>query len=579
MKNSIKTVVIENIYPEIDGGKFAVKREVGDKFYVFADVYRGGHESIVVNLKYRYSKETTWKKVPMKSMPDHRWVGTFNLEQTGYYEYTIESYVNNEDGLVSQYDKILEIDVNTEKARFGAWYEMWPRSQGVKENESATFLDMIKRLTEIKAMGFDVIYLTPIHPIGETNKKGANNSLIATDEDPGCSYSIGNRHGGHKAVEPTLGTIDDFKKFVKVCKKLDMDVALDIVLSCSPDHPYIKQHPDWFFYNEDGVMQYAENPPKKYEDTYYLNFFPKDKMEMWDEMVSIFTFWAKAGVQIFRVDNPHTKPVSFWEYCLKKVKNSFPDAIFLSEAFTHPKLMRYLAKIGFSQSYTYFTWRNTKWELISYLKELTQTEMSEYFRPNFFTNTPDILPVYLQRGGSNAFKIRHVLAATLSASYGIYNGFELCENAAIPGKEEYINSEKYQLKVWDWDREGNIKLFIKAINKIRKENLCLHYNKNLRFIDTDNDNILAYFKTTPDMTNIIVVVANLDPYSTHDSTIFVPNKEWNIEDNEHYTVTDLLSGQTFIWKNSKNYVKLNSSEEPVHIFKVTKWQHYAKERL
>jgi len=579
MKNSIKTVIIENIYPEIDGGKFAVKREVGDKFYVFADVYKGGHEAIVVNLKYRYAKEIAWKKVAMKRMPDHRWVGTFNLEKTGYYEYTIESYVKEEENLVSQYDKILEIDVNTEKARFGSWYEMWPRSQGTKENESATFADMTKRLTEIKSMGFDVVYLTPIHPIGHTNKKGANNSLVATDEDPGCSYSIGNNHGGHKAVESTLGTMDDFKKFVKSCNKLNIDVALDIVLSCSPDHPYIKQHPDWFFYNADGVMQYAENPPKKYEDTYYLNFFPKDKIEMWDEMVSIFTFWAKAGVQIFRVDNPHTKPVSFWQYCLKKIKDDFPDTIFLSEAFTHPKLMRYLAKIGFNQSYTYFTWRNTKWELVSYLKELTQTEMAEYFRPNFFTNTPDILPVYLQRGGRNAFKVRQVLAATLSASYGIYNGFELCENAAIPGKEEYINSEKYQFKVWDWDREGNIKLFIKAINKIRKENPCLHYNKNLRFIDTDNDNILAYFKATPDMTNIIVVVANLDSYSTNDSTIFVPNKEWNIEDNEHYTVTDLLSGQTFIWKNSKNYVKLSSSEEPVHIFKVTKWKHYAKERL
>ncbi|EKD27385.1 MAG: hypothetical protein ACD_79C00739G0024 [uncultured bacterium] len=577
MKIPKHTVVIEYPYPEIDRGLYPVKRELGQEFNVFADVYKDGHEAPKAFLKYKHFKDKKWSKTTMQHFNDHRWKGSFTLEKLGLYHYTVEAYPENHADMVSEYDKILEVIVDPEKARYSTWYEMWPRSQGKIEGQSATFDDMIERLKEIHSMGFDVIYLPPFHPIGKTNKKGPNNSLVASPEDPGCPYSIGNEFGGHKAIEPSLGTMDDFRRFVKACNSYSIEVAMDIVYTCSPDHPYLKEHPEWFYHNEDGSIKYAENPPKKYEDVHPFNFYPENYIDMWNEMVSIFTFWAEMGVKIFRVDNPHTKPMGFWDYALKKVKEQYPEAIFLSEAFTHPKMMKCLAKIGFTQSYTYFTWRNTKWELSSYVKELNQTEMAEYFRPNFFTNTPDILSEYLQKGGRNAFKIRLALAATLSSSYGIYNGFELCENAAIPGKEEYINSEKYEFKVWNWDRPGNIKLYIKAINTIRKNNPALQFNNNIEFVESDNENILAYYKTTPDLSNIILCVVNLDPYHVRDSTLYIPFNHWGIRQGDNYTVIDLLSGQTFIWKDSKNYVKLDPYVEPVHIFHVNKWKHYEKD--
>lgn len=579
MKSKVKSVIIEYVYPDIDFGKFPVKREVGDSVEVFADIYKDGHEPLFASLKYRHYRDKGWKKVAMKLFNDHRWSASFKLDKIGKYFYTIEAYPKNHKDRVTEFDKILEIDADRVQARFSTWYEMWPRSQGKIEGQSATFDDMVNRIPEIASMGFDVVYLTPIHPIGRTNKKGPNNSLIASPDDPGCPYSIGNEHGGHKAVEPTLGTLDDFRKFVKACKKFNMEVALDLVLSCSPDHPYTKEHPEWFYKNEDGTLKYAENPPKKYEDTYHFNFYPENHIEMWNEMTSIFMFWANEGVKIFRVDNPHTKPMCFWDYCIKKLKDKYPDIILLSEAFTHPKMMKMLAKTGFTQSYTYFTWRNTKWELTTYLKELTQTEMTDFFRPNFFPTTPDILPEYLQKGGRNSFKIRLALAATLSASYGMYNSYELCENAGIPGKEEYINSEKYQFKIWDWNRPGNIKLYVKAINKIRHENAALQYNNNLEFLETDNENIIAYYKATSDLSNIILVVVNLDPYHQQESTVFVPYTHLGIGNDENYTMMDLLGGQTFIWKGRNNYVKLNPNLEPVHIFQVIKWKHYEKEIL
>ena len=572
-----KTLIIENLFPELDDGRYAIKREIGENLDVFADVYKEGHDPVSPFLKFRHYKDKVWKKVPMTLISDHRYKGSFQLQKLGKYEYTIEAYPKERKELVSQYDRMLEVVVDDTVARFSAWYEMFPRSQGTDETKSATFDDMIKRLPEIRSLGFDVLYLTPIHPIGKTNRKGPNNSLIASPDDPGCPYSIGNETGGHKAVEPGLGTMDDFRRFLASVNENGMKLALDIAFSISPDHPYVKEHPEWFVKNPDGTIKYAENPPKKYEDICHIDFYPEDYMALWDEFTSVFLFWADEGVKIFRVDNPHTKPVFFWEYLIKKVKDKYPETLFLSEAFTHPKMMKFLAKSGFTQSYTYFTWRNTKWELTSYLRELTQTEMVEYFRPNFFTNTPDILPEYLQKGGRNAFKIRLVLAATLAGSYGIYNGFELCENTAIPGKEEYINSEKYQYKVWNWDRPGHIKLFIKAVNRIRNENPALQLYKNLQFVETENEQILAYFKTTPDLANIILVVVNLDPYNTQESNVNVPHSLWGISPNENYTVTDLLSGQTFIWKGSRNYIKLNPHQEPVHIFKVTKWKHYERD--
>ncbi|MBN2144177.1 MAG: DUF3416 domain-containing protein, partial [Candidatus Aureabacteria bacterium] len=363
-----KTLIIESIYPEIDDGRYAIKREQGDTLEVYADIFRDGHGPVSAFLKYRHFREKKWEKVPMTLIGDHRWRGSFILEKVGRYEYTIEAFPEENKNLSTTYDRTLEVMVDEPIARFAAWYEMWPRSQGTVEGQSATFEDMKNRLKDIHAMGFDVIYLTPIHPIGKTNRKGPNNSQIASPTDPGCPYSIGNEFGGHKAVEPTLGTLDDFKDFVRACNELSMEVALDITFTCSPDHPYIKEHPDWFFYNEDGTLKFAENPPKKYEDSCPLNFYPANYQEMWDEMTSIFIFWREQGVKIFRVDNPHTKPVHFWEYCIRKIKDSYPECVFLSEAFTHPKMMKALAKAGFSESYTYFTWRNTKFELTSYLQ-------------------------------------------------------------------------------------------------------------------------------------------------------------------------------------------------------------------
>ena len=579
MKKSDKTVLIESVYPELDSGRYAVKRRLGETLEVYADAFQDGHHLPVVELRYRNTRDKNWNKVPMTLLTDHRYKANFVLEKIGVYEYIVEAASEEGGHPGTKYDRILQVVVDSPRANFAAWYEMWPRSQGTVEGCSATFADMKKRLKEISWMGFDVVYLTPIHPIGITNHKGPNNSLVASEKDPGCPYSIGNHHGGHKAVDPALGTLDDFRDFVKTCNVMDIEVALDIVFTCSPDHPYIQQHPDWFFHNEDGTIKYAENPPKKYEDVCTLNFYPKNYLAMWDEMTSIFMHWAEYGVKTFRVDNPHTKPLYFWKYCIKKVKDKYPEAIFLSEAFTHPKMMRFLAKTGFTQSYTYFTWRNTKWELTSYLKELTQTEMSEYFQGNFFANTPDILPEYLQRGGRNAFKIRSLLASTLSSVYGIYNGFELCENAAIPGKEEYINSEKYQHKVWDWERKGHIKPFLRALNKIRKENLALQLYKNLEFVETNNNQVLAYTKITPDLTNIILVVVNLDPYHTQESSVIVPHERFGIGEQENYTVTDLLSGFTFIWKGHSNYVKLNPHIEPAHIFRINKWKHYEQDIL
>lgn len=473
----------------------------------------------------------------------------------------------------TQYSKVHEVIVDRVKARYAAWYEMFPRSQGTVEGKSATFKDCEARLPEIKRMGFDVIYFPPIHPIGKTNRKGPNNSLIAAPDDPGCPYAIGNEHGGHKAIEPSLGTFKDFEKFREKAEEFGMEIALDFAINCSPDHPYVKEHPDWFYQRPDGTIKFAENPPKKYEDIYPLNFYCDDQEGLWNEMLSFFLFWAQKGVRIFRVDNPHTKPVAFWEWVIAEVHKQYPDAIFLAEAFTRPKMMKTLAKAGYTQSYTYFTWRNFKHEIIDYFTELTTPPMSEFFRGNLFTNTPDILPTILQEGGRPAFKMRIVLAATLSSVYGIYSGYELCENEAIPDKEEYLNSEKYQHKVWDWNREGNIKDYITQINRIRKDNEALHHYNNLKFYHSDNDNILFYAKTTPDLSNIIMVVVNLDPFQTHDSFIYVPINDFKIAEDETYQVHDLLNNEHYLWKGSQNFISLDPTIKPAHIFKIRRWSH------
>jgi starch synthase (maltosyl-transferring) len=488
------------------------------------------------------------------------------IAQSGELEVLMATYPDR--AAATQYDPAPRVVVDRPAALIGAWYEFFPRSAEGRSDRGSTFRDCLPRVDDARAMGFDVIYFPPIHPIGHTNRKGRNNSTICEPGDPGVPWAIGSEAGGHKAVEPSLGTLDDFDWLQKQVRKRGMEIALDFAINCSPDHPYVKEHPDWFYKRPDGTIKYAENPPKKYEDIYPLNFRCENWRDLWAEMKSIVLFWAEHGVRIFRVDNPHTKPVAFWEYLIKGVREKYPDTIFLAEAFTRPKMMKALAKAGFNQSYTYFTWRNSKRELIEYFTELTQTEMSEYFRPNLWPNTPDILPFVLQEGGRPAFMIRVALAATLSPLYGIYSGYELCENEPLPGREEYLDSEKYQYTKRDWNAPGNIKNWIARLNKIRKENRALQLYTNLRFHDAENDAILFYSKMTAARDNIILVVVNLDPHRKQNSFVYVPIESFGQIESDVYQVQDLLSGATYTWRGRRNYVELDPEIQPAHIFLV-----------
>ncbi|HLH76400.1 MAG TPA: alpha-1,4-glucan--maltose-1-phosphate maltosyltransferase [Candidatus Binataceae bacterium] len=467
----------------------------------------------------------------------------------------------------TRYEPAVRVIVDREQARFSAWYEIFVRSQGDQPGHSGTFAQAEQRLPAIRDMGFDVVYLTPIHPIGETNRKGAGNSLHARDGDPGSPWAIGNQSGGHTSIDPALGTIEDFDRFVAAANRLGMEVALDFAIQCSPDHPWVKQHPQWFQHRPDGSIKYAENPPKEYQDIYPIDFDTSDYEALRQELLNIVRYWIAHGVRIFRVDNPHTKPVAFWSWLIAEVQTVRPDVIFLAEAFTRPKMMMALAKAGFTQSYSYFTWRNTKVELTNYLSELTQPAVSDFFRPNFFANTPDILSPILQTGGAPAFKMRLILAATLSPAYGIYSGFELCENEAEPGTEEYLASEKYQIKIRDWNRKGNIKEFVALINQIRNANPALREFTNLRFLTTDSEDIILYAKATADLGNVILVAVNLDPFQAHYCTAFVPPEVVGVAPGQRYRVTDLLTGAVYEW-GDRNYVRLDPVIEPAHILRV-----------
>ncbi|HSD50136.1 MAG TPA: alpha-1,4-glucan--maltose-1-phosphate maltosyltransferase [Candidatus Methylomirabilis sp.] len=650
VRGDVRTVWIGNVWPELDGGRFPVKREVGDLFEVTADILREGHEALAAVLKYRTVKDTVWREVRMDPLGNDRWIARFPLEENTRYLYTIEAFpaqdrswaedlrrrlaagmevtsellegasllrrtlpraagadrkrlearladfdaatesaararilLDQETGELmdtypdrssaSRYDGELEVVADRTLARFAAWYEMFPRSQGRVAGRHGTFKNCIDRLPQIAAMGFDVIYLPPIHPIGRSFRKGKNNSLTAGPDDPGSPWAIGNEQGGHKAVEPALGPLDDFRAFVRAARELRMEVALDYALQCSPDHPYAREHPEWFHARPDGTIKYAENPPKKYQDIYPLNFYCRDREALWEEMKSIFLFWIQQGVRIFRVDNPHTKPIPFWAWVIGEVQAVHPDVIFLSEAFTRPKVMQALAKVGFTQSYTYFTWRNFKPELIEYFTELTQSEMAEYFRGNLFTNTPDILPPILQQGGRPAFKMRLVLAATLSSVYGIYSGYELCENVAVPGTEEYLNSEKYEIKVRDWNSPGNIREYLSRINAIRRENAALAEYRNLRFFESDDDNILFYGKRSFDGTNAVLVAVNLDPFETHQAQVQLPLAELGIGPEERFQVHELITDERHLWKGPVQSIRLDPREEPAAIFRLSRFPH------
>ena len=466
------------------------------------------------------------------------------------------------------YDKELRVTVERQKARCSAWYEMFPRSCAATAGAHGTFKDCMAWLPYVASMGFDVLYLPPIHPIGISFRKGKNNSINAEPDDVGSPWAIGAKEGGHKAIHPQLGTLEDFHHFVDCAKEHGLEIAMDIAFQCTPDHPYVQDHPQWFRSRPDGSIQHAENPPKKYQDIYPIDFESDDWEALWQELKRVIEYWCEQGVRVFRVDNPHTKAIPFWQWVIGEIKKEFPGTIFLAEAFTRPKVMYRLAKVGFSQSYTYFTWRNTKSELTEYFTELTGTEVKEYFRPNLWPNTPDILTEYLQFGGRPAFMARLVLAATLGANYGIYGpAYELCENVARePGSEEYVDSEKYQIKRWDIARTDSLKEFIARVNRIRRENSALHSDGSLRFHTVDNDEIICFSKQTDDLQNVIVVVVALDPHHSQSGWVELSTKELGLDPREPYQMHELLTGARYLWHGARNYVQIDPQSVPAQIF-------------
>jgi starch synthase (maltosyl-transferring) len=464
------------------------------------------------------------------------------------------------------------IDVEPVNAGFASWYEMFPRSQAGDAQRHGNFQDVIGQLPRVAAMGFDVLYFPPIHPIGQTHRKGRHNTLAPARDDPGSPYAIGSAEGGHDAIHPPLGTLEDFKNLLNAAAALGITLALDFAIQCSPDHPWLKDHKDWFNWRPDGSIRYAENPPKKYEDIVNVDFYaPGAKPGLWIALRDVVQFWIDQGIRLFRVDNPHTKPFPFWEWLIADIRSRHPDAIFLAEAFTRPKIMNRLAKIGFSQSYSYFTWRNSKAELEDYMTELSTTAVKEYFRPHFFVNTPDINPYFLQNSGRPGHLIRAALAATLSGLWGIYNGFELCEATPIPGKEEYFDSEKYTLKTWDYERPGNIIAEISALNRIRRENAALHSHLGLEFLLAYNDKVLYFRKFAADG-NVLLIAINLDPFNVQDTTIEVPLWRFDIPDDGDIRAEDLMRGIEFTWHGKYQPVQLNPDELPFCIWRLTKPQ-------
>jgi starch synthase (maltosyl-transferring) len=481
---------------------------------------------------------------------------------------TVQRYPDK--SFATTYERELVINVEPERARFSSWYELFPRSCAREPGAHGSFLDVVRHLPYVASMGFDVLYLPPIHPISASQRKGKNNAIEAAVDDPGSPWAIGSKDGGHMAIHPQLGTLEDFQRLVSAARDYGMEIALDLAFQCAPDHPYVSDHPEWFRRRPDGSVQYAENPPKKYQDIYPLNFESQRWQELWQELKSIALFWIDQGVRIFRVDNPHTKPFPFWEWWIRQIQSGHPEVIFLAEAFTRPKVMRRLAKVGFTQSYTYFAWRNTKWELTEYFTELTQSEARDYFRPNLWPNTPDILTEYLQFGGRPAFMARLVLAATLGANYGIYGpAFELAEQRARePGSEEYLDSEKYQIRSWDLEKPDSLKDFIARVNRIRKENPALQSDWSLRFHEIDNDQMICYSKETEDHDNVIVVVVNLDPHHVQTGRVRLLFEDLDVERRQAYQFHDLLTDSRYLWQGRHNTVELNPHVVPAHIFRL-----------
>ena len=648
-------VVIENVTPRVDCGRFPAKRALGESVAVEADVFTDGHDAVAAVLFYRHDGASDWHAIPMSSVGNDRWRGHFTLQSLGRYVFTVAGWVDHmetwrhglakkfeagqdieldlrqgaalalsvaerlrdadaralkdwanaiadplrdrEERVVlaqsdtvhqlarrhpdpqttARYEPPLTIQVDRERARFSTWYELFPRSAARAPGQHGTFADVEALLPEISAMGFDVLYLPPIHPIGVTERKGSNNNPKASDGDPGSPWAIGSALGGHKSIHPELGTLEDFRRLIAKAGERGIELAMDIAFQCTPDHPYVREHPEWFLKRPDGSIQYAENPPKKYQDIYPFWFETPDWKALWTELKSVFEYWIAQGVRIFRVDNPHTKSFAFWEWVIAEIRGSQPDVIFLAEAFTRPKVMYRLAKAGFTQSYNYFPWRNTKREIEAYFTELNSPPVCEFFRANLWPNTPDILPEYLQYGGRPAFMVRLVLAATLGASYGIYGpAFELMEDRAREsGSEEYLNSEKYQLRTWDRDRPSSLKEFIGRVNRIRRENAPLQRDHNLSFHSVDNDTLIAFSKTNdwpmgpPGAgTESVLVIANLDPHYTQSGWVTIDLRSLGLPAETAFQMDDLLSGARYLWRGARNFVSLDPQHSPAHIFRV-----------
>jgi starch synthase (maltosyl-transferring) len=638
-------IVIEEVEPQVDGGRHPAKRVVGDRLRVGADLFKDGHGLLRGRIRYRRPGENRWRHAPLEYRYDpDRWYGSVELDRIGRWRFGIEGWPDHwlswredlrkrigagqdvasellegaallrraagiragkaqsaleaaaseleagaRDGKapdvtfseeiaelaagpldaaeLTRYERELEVVVDRERARFGSWYELFPRSQAPRPGRHGTFADVERRLPALAELGFDVVYLPPIHPIGHSYRKGPNNTLDAGPGDPGSPWAIGAEEGGHTAVHPQLGTLADFERLVATATELGLEIALDYALQCSPDHPWVREHPEWFSRRPDGSIRYAENPPKKYQDIYPLDFWCEDRQGLWDACRDILLFWIERGVRIFRVDNPHTKPFAFWEWAIREVQNRHPDVIFFAEAFTRPKRMLGLAKLGFTQSYSYYTWKNTTWELREYLTELTRTQAVEYYRPNFFANTPDILHEYLQKGGRPGFRLRLLLAATLSPSYGIYSGYELCENEPLrEGSEEYLHSEKYEIRWRDWDAPGKLDEEIRRLNRIRREHPALQRFDNLEFLDSGNDQILWFHKSHPQ--GDLLVAANLDPQRVQEAMVEIPLRALGLAEGRPFQVEDLLSGERYTWSGPRAYVRLDPALAPGHVLKL-----------
>lgn len=634
-------IAIERITGDIDNGRFAAKRIVGQPVIIEADIFSDGHDKIAAEVLWRPADERPWRRSPMAPLGNDRWRGTFIPDRIGRHLITVEAWqdsfasfqhalhskmrakvdvsVELEEarqlvsvaqtrrpdpdlarllGLLEQKDQQgadaalspqvtkamaerdarrfltqreppIPLEIEREQAGFASWYELFPRSVTDNSARHGTLRDVIGRLPAIRAMGFDVLYFPPIHPIGRKNRKGRNNSLTAATEDVGSPYAIGAAEGGHDAILTELGDLDDFRALVRAAERQGIEIALDFAIQCSPDHPWLAQHPGWFQRRPDGSIRYAENPPKKYEDIVNVDFYAPDATPaLWIALRDVVRFWIDQGVRMFRVDNPHTKPLPFWEWMIADIRSARPDIIFLSEAFTRPKMMYRLAKLGFSQSYTYFTWRNTKPELTAYIEELVTTAPRDYFRPHFFVNTPDINPIYLQISGRPGFVIRAALAATLSGLWGLYSGFEMCEATPLPGREEYLNSEKYEIRARDYASPGNIVSEITALNNLRRAYPALQTHLNTRFYNAFNDAIIYYGKGDPAADEMLLVLINLDPHAAHECDFEIPLWEWGLSDNASVEVENLWRGGRFIWRGKVQHIRLDPLDSPVAIFRI-----------